>query len=270
MRSGFNQVNFKSSAKASRLLCIYCGKRCAAFNSGKVCLSQPARIRKPTEKQFDRAFRDQAMHNSRIGDRNFFSAYTPHGIKMMDGLYCERAQNFTSSEEYEWIRRDLEENPHLDKLIKDNITLNLRNRVRDLRSTGKLLLHMKAEVWSLIPDVSDSRLYGVSFYTRQTFQKLVFKGSWGACQKKIKSGDLPRLKYPATYEITKPGGKRYFPCSQADSREPWRWKESGIEPYGKIRAMYVDVPKTDSDYRMDAFWENIVGRSRKTKKRKRI
>jgi len=255
MRNGRSEKHFVAGARVKRLICIWCGKRCAAFNNDKVCFSQPARIKPITAKQLDRAYVDYAIHSDSFGDRNITSFYTPHGIHMLDSLFCKRIMNFDSEEEAEWIRHELEAIPHLHKIIKDNLTLNLRNYIVDMKKKGTLRRRMRGELWSLIPDQSNKSYYGVCYLGRGTFQKLIYKGSWAACHSKIK--DAPKLKYPATYEVTKPGGIRYNTLSFADSREPSIWRESGIEPYGKLRAEYVNVPKTDKDLRMEKFWESI-------------
>jgi hypothetical protein len=127
---------------------------------------------------FDEIYVDQAMYLSTYGDRQFFSAFTPHGIRKLDEEYGVRIRNINNKivsvehEKYKYLgkdnirnhiflitwkndhtyrfaysevafhtmniiktltddakllKKDIEDNPHLHKLIKKNLLLNLRN-----------------------------------------------------------------------------------------------------------------------------------------------
>lgn len=85
----------------------------------------------------DEVYRDQAVFNSKINDRYFFSAYTPHGIRVLDSQFCTRIRGAKSKNECDEIREDIKNCPHLHKIIKDNLFLNLRNYKRKLPKTVK-------------------------------------------------------------------------------------------------------------------------------------
>ena len=75
----------------------------------------------------DRIYTDQAMINDRYGDRNFFAAYTPFGIKQLDHAFSKRIQNL--DEDPKKLAREISKCVHLHPVIKRNLRANLRARI---------------------------------------------------------------------------------------------------------------------------------------------
>jgi hypothetical protein len=94
-------------------------------------------------------YRDQAFEQTHVYDRVISSFYTPEGIRRIDKRFCHRIMAFKRGEkfieysynysfkpprkevEYEWddtydsLKKDIEENPHLHSIIKENLLHNL-------------------------------------------------------------------------------------------------------------------------------------------------
>jgi hypothetical protein len=75
---------------------------------------------------------DCAAEYTRFFDRNFFSAYTPHGIKEFDGWLGKQIQShrgWGSPPRYtpEEIAKMIRLLPHLHPVIKSNLLHNLKN-----------------------------------------------------------------------------------------------------------------------------------------------
>lgn len=87
---------------------------------------RPTRI---SDKLWAKMHIDQAAVHSWWGERTFFASYTPYGIKQLDGEYCKRICNL--NEDPEKLKKEIKENPHLHKLIKQNLLLNLKNYAKD-------------------------------------------------------------------------------------------------------------------------------------------
>ena len=85
------------------------------------------RTRRPSAKQIDSYYIDQAMVSTQYFDRHLFAVYTPHGIRMLEGAYCEKMRNMPTKEYADDLRREIKKNPHLHEKIKENLLLNLKN-----------------------------------------------------------------------------------------------------------------------------------------------
>jgi hypothetical protein len=108
---------------------------------------------------------DQSITNVDVADRNFFAAYTPYGIKMIDSRFGWRIRKLLKTDDEsikevkrmshlsEWgkeeyleyigespenIRNDILSNIHLHACIKKNLIENLDNYLR-IRNDRKLL-----------------------------------------------------------------------------------------------------------------------------------
>ena len=74
----------------------------------------------------DKIYVDQATENSYYGDRHFFAAYTPVGIKKLDSNYIKAIQE--GKVDSDFLTKQIRKNPHLHPLIKENLLYNLKNR----------------------------------------------------------------------------------------------------------------------------------------------
>jgi hypothetical protein len=77
----------------------------------------------------DVVYRDQAPTHNHYGDRCFFSALTPWGVKLREGGYIRRILDFQGNEEDRLgLEREIRDDPHLHRVIKSDLIRNLRER----------------------------------------------------------------------------------------------------------------------------------------------
>lgn len=104
---------------------------------------------------FDEIYKDQAIHGISVPGFHFLSAYTPEGIRKLDTLFSRRVMAFKNEESYteysynysecrygkppkkeveriwtdtfETLSEDIQNNPHLHPIIKENLMFNLNN-----------------------------------------------------------------------------------------------------------------------------------------------
>lgn len=76
----------------------------------------------------DDIYIDQSINQIRIHDIYISSVYTPFGIKQIDSMFTKRIINL--NEDPNKLRKEIEDNHHLHKTIKDNLITNLNNKVK--------------------------------------------------------------------------------------------------------------------------------------------
>jgi hypothetical protein len=88
----------------------------------------------------DAIYVDQAMVNTHNRGFNFFSSYTPYGIKMIDTEYANRIKY--TQEDPKVLKKEILQNPHLHKEIKKNLIQNMNSYVkRKIRGTCTIEKH---------------------------------------------------------------------------------------------------------------------------------
>jgi len=72
-------------------------------------------------------YRDQAIVNKFYpqGQWAIMAIYSPTGIKLMDGRYCQQILSAKTQQELDSIREDITDNPHLHPMIKANLLYNI-------------------------------------------------------------------------------------------------------------------------------------------------
>lgn len=74
---------------------------------------------------------DQAARRVIIGDRCISSFHTPYGIQIIDSEFGKRIRNIKESgEDPKQLKKEIMNNSHLHKIIKENLLLNLKNYIK--------------------------------------------------------------------------------------------------------------------------------------------
>lgn len=85
----------------------------------------------------DKLYVDQAIRSSTYGDRNIFSAYTPWGIRQLDSYYGNLIRTLPNKLFATKLRKEIKNNPHLHKKIKENLLFNLDNYRKEITSENQ-------------------------------------------------------------------------------------------------------------------------------------